>query len=88
MKKITQAKKKIYIIQTDKTVFFVWDRPDIENGDNLYITFCEETIMPTMSVEWIPYLIIGDKKHRVNEEYTDDNFYTDITYSNLESVGW
>jgi len=84
LENITQATKRFSIIKTDKTEFFVFGTPNIQDNSVLYITFKEETIMPTMTVQWVPYLIVNNKKHRVNEYYTDEKFYSDITYANIE----
>lgn len=86
LRNISQATKSLYVVKTDKTEFFVWGKPEIEYGENLYITFKEENIMPGMSVKWVPYLIYNDQKCKVNEDYTHENFYTEITYANLEYI--
>lgn len=86
LENITQATKRLSLIKTDKTEFFVWGFPEISEGENLHITFMEENIMPGMSVKWVPYLIFKDQKCKVNEDYTDEIFYTQITYANLECI--
>jgi hypothetical protein len=85
---IIQANKRLSIVTTDKTKFFIWGLPDIEKNANLYITFTEETIMPTMNVHWVPYLVVNENKYKINEEHTSEEFYSQIVYADLDKINY